>query len=303
MSRNGTWPQTGEVDNGRTCKRHLSDLTWLFLILKLFIGTELLSVFVDPVSVVGNIGVDTWVVGVCTSVSPWGGTNTFTLSHDWTTGVTLACVFTSDSEFTSTEHTLICSVAPFFRIVVNYLEGWIRCMRFWRYILKLGRKECRHSGVQLGSLIQWPKCYPIHRHGWRHFRTSIHLLCELGVLLEQHIRSRSSWKRIQEQQYRWRCCCCCSLDVFGIWSNQLFVELIHFAWCCEHRQQHWQLMVSNNNELQSYHGWLRQQYHHRSEMIFGEKEYVAQNLGQQRCHQWRSHFAMQKQMQYQPITT
>ena len=56
-------------------------------------------------SVDGNIGVDSWVSGLSTSVTPWSGTNNLVVVFDWSTRITLACVFTATTD-TSTEHTL-----------------------------------------------------------------------------------------------------------------------------------------------------------------------------------------------------
>ena len=56
-------------------------------------------------SVDGNIGVDTWVIGLSTSVTPWSSTNNLVVVFDWSTRITLACVFTATTD-TSTEHTL-----------------------------------------------------------------------------------------------------------------------------------------------------------------------------------------------------
>ena len=56
-------------------------------------------------SVDGNIGIDSWVVGLGTSVTPWGGTNNLVVVFDWSTRITLACVFTATTD-SSTEHTL-----------------------------------------------------------------------------------------------------------------------------------------------------------------------------------------------------
>ena len=56
-------------------------------------------------SVDGYIGIDSWIVGLSTSVSPWGCTNDLVVVFDWATRVTLACVFAATTN-TSTEHSL-----------------------------------------------------------------------------------------------------------------------------------------------------------------------------------------------------
>ena len=126
-------------------------------------------------SVDGNIRVDSWVIGLGTSVSPWSSTNDLVIVFDWSTRVTLACVFTATTD-TSTEHTLQdCAIVWSTRVTiwvsddvnVDTVEfAWV----WWSWVLKYVLQ-----GVRLG----WYPNQFYWQNFWDRSRPSVKILHDI----------------------------------------------------------------------------------------------------------------------------